>query len=242
MTIEALDGRFAVRGRADVASGLLKALPAIGRVGLGVLVAGWALLAADPLLAPFLPIGTGGIFVKLGQSAIMTGAALAIIGLGLSGTRQGQTESGDQDWLDGAETEAVVRAVTTPPPAPPVERPAMAELPKFETMRPEVAPAKEPERLGISALEMTGLGGMVVVARGQVDDRCFLVLSDGTIVIETLLGQRRFKTLVDARDFIGGGTFLLHDTVNIPLKTTTQGIARSAGEPTVSASRVLRHV
>lgn len=59
---------------------------------------------------------------------------------------------------------------------------------------------------------------MVVVARGQVDDRGFLILADGTLIIETLLGQRRFRTIADAREFIGGGRFVIHDTVQIALK------------------------
>jgi hypothetical protein len=57
------------------------------------------------------------------------------------------------------------------------------------------------------------------------------------MVIETLLGQRRFRSLDDARDFIGGGNFVLHDTVNIPLKPA--GAGESAPK---AASRVLRHV
>lgn len=241
MTIEALDGRFAVRNRAELTGGILGALPTIGRGGLVVLGIGWVLLLAEPVLASVIPGGSGGLLVRLGQSAIMTGAALAILGLVLSASRQSQPSSSEQGWME-PEVAPVMRVAVQPEPQPSAA-PVKVEAPKFEaTPASEPAPTREPDRNSFMPLETSGLGGMVVVARGQVDDRCFLVLSDGTIVIETLLGQRRFKTLIDARDFIGGGTFMLHDTVNIPLRASGQGVARPAGEGAVGAGRVLRHV
>lgn len=42
-----------------------------------------------------------------------------------------------------------------------------------------------------------------VVAQGDLAGRAYALYSDGSVVVETLLGQRRFQTLDDARQFIG---------------------------------------
>jgi|SRR5579872_2412938 len=42
-----------------------------------------------------------------------------------------------------------------------------------------------------------------VVERGLLKDRPYTLFGDGTIEVETLLGQRRFTSLQDAYEFIG---------------------------------------
>lgn len=42
-----------------------------------------------------------------------------------------------------------------------------------------------------------------VVARGDLNGRAYLLYSDGSVVVETLLGRRRFRSLAEAREFIG---------------------------------------
>jgi hypothetical protein len=42
-----------------------------------------------------------------------------------------------------------------------------------------------------------------VVERGRLNDRPYVLFGDGSIEIETLLGQRRFASFKDAREFIG---------------------------------------
>jgi hypothetical protein len=42
-----------------------------------------------------------------------------------------------------------------------------------------------------------------VVERGRLKDRPYVLFGDGSIEIETLLGQRRFASFKDAREFIG---------------------------------------
>jgi len=251
MTMEAFDRRYETDARRPFAD-LVPELPPIGRVGLMILIAGWSVLLVEPFL-PMLDGRAGGFAIaRLGQSAILTGAALAIVGLLMTiasrhaeapvarGPLPDLTASVASDFEDDEPVESshatrpaaesrVARAVAAPAPA--MQPPAL----------PQAAQSKPS-----SALQ--GLptdGSMIVVARGQVDDRCFLVLADGSVVIETLLGQRRFKSLPDARDFIGGGSFLLHDTVQIPLTGgRMMPTAASTSEPAakVPAGRVLRHV
>jgi hypothetical protein len=251
MTMEAFDRRYETDVRRPFAD-LVPELPPIGRIGLMILIAGWSVLLVEPFV-PMLADGRAGGFAvaRLGQSAILTGAALAIVGLLMT--------------IASRHTEAAVRHGPLP------DLPGAADLdahddvaaagPAYGTgeslaaravATPVAAPAPQPPALPAAAAKpssaLQGLptdGSMIVVARGQVDDRCFLVLADGSVVIETLLGQRRFKSLPDARDFIGGGTFQLHDTVQIPLTggrmMATMG---STSEPAVKvpAARVLRHV
>jgi hypothetical protein len=249
MTMEAFDRRYETDVRRPFAD-LVPELPPIGRIGLMILIAGWSVLLVEPFM-PMLADGRAGGFAvaRLGQSAILTGAALAIVGLLMTiAARHGDApivrerlpdlpqSAADPDERDDAlaghvhGTDESLAARGFAPAAPATQPPALP-----------AAPAKP-------ATALQGLptdGGMIVVARGQVDDRCFLVLADGSVVIETLLGQRRFKSLPDARDFIGGGSFLLHDTVQIPLTGGRMMTAiGSTSEPAtkVPASRVLRHV
>jgi hypothetical protein len=42
-----------------------------------------------------------------------------------------------------------------------------------------------------------------VVERGRLKDRPYVMFGDGSIEVETLLGQRRFASFKDAREFIG---------------------------------------
>lgn len=42
-----------------------------------------------------------------------------------------------------------------------------------------------------------------VVQRGRLRDRPYVLLGDGTIEVETLLGLRRFTSFKEAREFIG---------------------------------------
>jgi hypothetical protein len=42
-----------------------------------------------------------------------------------------------------------------------------------------------------------------VVERGRLKDRPYVLFGDGSIEVETLLGQRRFASFKDAREFIG---------------------------------------
>ena len=41
-----------------------------------------------------------------------------------------------------------------------------------------------------------------VAATGQIRDRNYVILSDGSVEVETLLGTRIFASLDEARDFI----------------------------------------
>ncbi len=43
-----------------------------------------------------------------------------------------------------------------------------------------------------------------IVERGRLKDRPYVLFGDGTIEVETLLGMRRFTSLREAHEFIGG--------------------------------------
>lgn len=72
---------------------------------------------------------------------------------------------------------------------------ASLDVPEREDMR---APVLAP--LSVSSIEIEP---PVVVAQGDLSGRDYALYSDGSVVVETLLGQRRFQTLQDARQFIG---------------------------------------
>jgi hypothetical protein len=42
-----------------------------------------------------------------------------------------------------------------------------------------------------------------IIARGQLGGREQLLLKDGSVIVETRLGRRRFASIADAREFIG---------------------------------------
>lgn len=230
MTIEAIGDR-SIAGNRGSAFQVMPDLPPIGRLGMLVLAAGWGLLLIDPFVPGISDIRGGVLSVgRLGQSAILTGAVLAIVGLlmSIAGPRLGSISLGTARAFRPVADIGGFDNVVAPVVSLPIPHSAAKEEVQLS------------DQVGNLQTEHPG-GSTVVVARGQVDERCFLVLADGTFVIETLLGQRRFRSLADARDFIGGGNFLLHDTVQIPIKApalaSDERPAKAAGE-----SRVLRHV
>ncbi|MBX2806939.1 MAG: hypothetical protein KTR19_13275 [Hyphomicrobiales bacterium] len=42
-----------------------------------------------------------------------------------------------------------------------------------------------------------------VVERGDIDGRRYIAFTDGTVIVETKFGRRRFGSIKDAQDFIG---------------------------------------
>lgn len=211
MTMELARGSLDEREEAQGRWGLADLAP-IGRLGIVLLLAGWSWFLLEPLMSSAVGGQLLGVLGRLAQSALITGAALTVMGYLLAQSPGFQRAAGARAF----EPERVVD--------PPVAHRPQQTI----NAAPPPAPAQTPP------------GTMVVVARGQVDDRGFLVLADGSVVIETLLGQRRFRTIVDARDFIGGGKFVLHDTVQIVLKAP--GFDTGKQERVSVERRIVRHV
>ncbi|MFZ4807712.1 MAG: hypothetical protein ACOYLQ_10675 [Hyphomicrobiaceae bacterium] len=248
MMTEAIQQRFATDDGAARTRPGLSSLPPIGRLGLVVLIGGWGLLVLPAIMA-----GAGltevrvaaTVLARLGESAIITGVALAVLALLVHmatlrvplPASAGRPVASAPAAVAGLEVaaapmplqaaaaarfETIVSAPPAASPAAPPAAPAPAPVMTAPALAPAAAPApaapasRPTASASVSALPLGG--PMVVVARGQVDDRGFLILGDGTLIIETLLGQRRFRTIADAREFIGGGRFVIHDTVQIALK------------------------
>jgi hypothetical protein len=159
---------------------------AIGRFtwfGMTLVGLGWVVLVADMLIseAALRPgnlvavVSLRSDVVTVAQTGIVSGFALAIYGA----LREGF----------GALNrffEAVLQRSTAPRPAP-------APVHHMEAEPAEAVPVGTP---GPAAGSEHGLHG------GRIKDRNYVILANGSVEVETLLGTRIFATLDEARDFI----------------------------------------
>ena len=143
--------------------------------GLAIVIAGWAVLLADMLISDtVLKAGTLVAVISL-RSDIITIAQTAIMsgfGLGVVGALRSGFGALNRFF------EAVLQRSSTPRPAPVVDAP-----------EPQVAtPMPQP----VERMPQTG----------QIKDRNYVILPDGSVEVDTLLGTRVFASLDEARDFI----------------------------------------
>ncbi len=232
MTTEVIEQRFSLEGRLG---GMRLSLPWVapmGRLGLVLLVAGWGMLLLKPFIAgaSFPEARTAAMLIaRIGEGAVILGVVLALLALLLSSIGPGKA---------AAQTARAERR----------ER----ELPTLQTA-PEAHAAPTGDTRAIEDLPLpptlcqpaaaNSAASMMVIARGNVEERLFLVLADGSVVIETLLGQRRFRSVADARDFIGNGQFVIQDVVQIPLNLNAEAKpvetpVPPAAEPVAAAPKV----
>lgn len=156
------------------------ATSALTRLGLLLVLAGWALLIGGPFVRrlppPFrpedwLPSALQGTAVA--QMSVLTGLGLAILGALRTGFQA----------LNTFFAAVLQRSATPPRPEPARQRPEPA------APQPDVAPPQpEPVR---------------IAERGRLHGRPYIAFSDGSAEVETLLGRRRFASLAEARDFVG---------------------------------------
>ncbi|MFZ4809341.1 MAG: hypothetical protein ACOYLQ_18970 [Hyphomicrobiaceae bacterium] len=219
MTTEVIEQRFSLETRLG---GMRLSLPWVapmGRLGLVLLVAGWGMLLLKPFIAgASIPEArTAAMLVaRFGEGAVVLGVVLALLALLLSSIGSGKAAT-QSPRVEHRERELPSLPTNAEAPAAPaVATRAIEDLPLPPTL--SQAPAA------------SGSAPMMVIARGNVEERLFLVLADGSVVIETLLGQRRFRSVADARDFIGNGQFVIQDVVQIPLNLN--GEAKPADAPT----------
>ncbi len=166
--------------------------PRLTWVGLLIATLGWGFLLTYPLLAPSVLTSTGateirdpGRFVLVfGENAVITGLAIAILGgleraLRLLGRIAGNGP--------------LLRAQPKPPVAPMPLAPAHAG-PIVTTPMP--LPIQAP-------MLMSQRTANDVVTRGALNGRDYILFRDGSVVVETLLGARRFPSITEAQEFIG---------------------------------------
>jgi hypothetical protein len=151
-------------------------------VGLAVAAFGWVVLGADALLTPYL-VGGGNLAAvtalrsdvfSVAETTVVSGFALAIMGTLRSGF--GSLNRFFESVLDRANA-----------PRPAAAASAHAEAPTVtiepEVIEPAVEPAPRP-------------------AAGPAKPRNYVILANGAVEVETLLGTRIFASLDEARDFI----------------------------------------
>lgn len=149
-------------------------------LGLAIAMVGWALLIAALVLSDAL-LKSGSLvaiislrsdIVTVAQTAILSGFALALIGA----LRRGFGAL--NRFFD-----AVLQRSSTPRPSPTIREPADAPEP-MPDVRPDLRPAEHAGQTG------------------RIRDRNYVILPDGSVEVETMLGTRVFATLDEARDFI----------------------------------------
>ena len=150
------------------------------RFGLLLSAAAWLALLVG-IIAPatgFWPryndVASG--LVTLGQSALASGLAIALLG----GLRDGFAA------LDRFFAAVLARSV---PPAKSVQQKAVVEPPQAANAarkRPALPPHSAPK-----------------IEEGFIGTRAFVLYADGVVEAETMLGHRRFESMAVARAFIG---------------------------------------
>jgi hypothetical protein len=163
---------------------LLMPFPKLTWVGLLIATLGWGFILSYPLIAPFMSGGgqmmgssePARFIPILGENAIMTGLAVALLGalekalrlLGKIAANSGQQR---QPQRSSAPLTAPAGPIASPPPAAPI-------------LMSQRAPHE-------------------VVTRGALNGREYVLFRDGSVVVETLLGARRFGSITEAQEFIG---------------------------------------
>ena len=144
--------------------------------GLAVALIGWAVLVADLFVAESVLKAGNLVAVTALRGDVVTLSQTAILsGIGLAVVGVLRRGFGALHRL----FEAVL--------APPV---TVQPLPVEE--RPEPKPPMPPAAVVVERMPATG----------QIKDRNYVILPDGSVEVDTLLGTRVFASLDEARDFI----------------------------------------
>ena len=169
--------------------------PRLTWAGLLIATLGWGLLLSYPLLAPSVVSSTSGAEIRdparfilvFGENAVMTGLALAVLGgleraLRLLGRIAGSAGHMRAQSMPGASAAGSGPVHTTPSAAMQSQAQAQSHM-------------LMPQR--------SAGGGGDVVTRGALNGRDYILFRDGSVVVETLLGTRRFPSVTEAQEFIG---------------------------------------
>jgi hypothetical protein len=162
--------------------------PRLTWAGLLIATLGWGFLLSYPLLAPSVLSSSGAteihdparVILVFGENAVVTGLAIAVLGalervLRLLARIAGSAGQSRTQAKSGTAATASSPAHATP----------IATMPAQSHML-------MPQR---SATD--------VVTRGALNGRDYILFRDGSVVVETLLGARRFPSITEAQEFIG---------------------------------------
>ncbi|MGF1621501.1 MAG: hypothetical protein ACFCUR_12905 [Rhodomicrobiaceae bacterium] len=163
--------------------------PRMTWIGLLITTLGWGFLLSYPLIVSFLPPSGAGQahhdparFIPLiGNNAVITGMAIAILGALDKGIR--------------LLTKIAASGVQPRQPSRPSRPASNGQSAQINAPSSQVAHA-EPMLMGNRAPND-------VVTRGALNGRDYVLFRDGSVVVETLLGPRRFTSITDAQEFIG---------------------------------------
>lgn len=162
--------------------------PRLTWAGLLIATLGWGFLLSYPLLGPTVLSSSGGAEIRdparfiliFGENAVVTGLAIALLGaferaLRLLGRIAGNAGQVRAQSKPG--TAAMAGTTTSAAPA--------------ATMSAQ------------SHMLMPQRSSTDVVTRGALNGRDYILFRDGSVVVETLLGARRFPSITEAQEFIG---------------------------------------
>jgi hypothetical protein len=171
-----------------IAKDLNMPFPRLTWAGLLIATLGWGFLLSYPLLAPSVLVSSGTSEIRdparfilvFGENAVVTGLAIGVLGaleraLHLLGRIAG-----------GA---GQMRPQLKPNLAP--MSPAPVHAAPVATMSAQ------------SHMLMPQRSSTEVVTRGALNGRDYILFRDGSVVVETLLGARRFPSITEAQEFIG---------------------------------------
>lgn len=160
--------------------------------GLGVALIGWAVLIADMVISDTVlkagnlvaVLALRGDILTIAQTTIFSGFGLAVIGTLRSGF------GAFAKFFDAV----LQRSAAPPRPKEPVAldpEPMIDPAPAPSTVRPV-------DTITVSPADARPDWGKPARAR----DRNYVILSDGSVEVETMFGTRVFATMDEAKDFI----------------------------------------
>ncbi len=159
--------------------------PRLTWIGLLIVTLGWGFIFSYPLIAPLTMDGTeaAGLrdparFIPLfGENAILTGFGVALLGAAEKALRL-------LNKMGGVANQARPQPRPSRPMPPPPSAPVKASHPATPMLMPQRSSNE-------------------VVTRGALNGRDYVLFRDGSVVVETLLGPRRFPSIGEAQEFIG---------------------------------------
>ncbi len=189
--------------------------PRLTWAGLLVATLGWALLLIYPLIASLVADANATrdparFILIFGENAVVTGFGIALLGamervMNLLG-RQAATVHPTKTVAAAARAPQLAQQQSQ------AQQPAAAAQPftaqqfaaqvfagqQFASTRLQVPqPQLPPTQL------MTPRQSNEIVTRGALAGRDYVLFRDGSVVVETLLGPRRFLSMTEAQEFIG---------------------------------------
>jgi hypothetical protein len=172
--------------------------PRLTWAGLLIATFGWGLLLVYPLFASHGLTETrdpARFVLIFGENGILTGFALALLGV-LERVLVFLSRSTGVGQHIGNNIVASTRSVI---------RNAMPQAGYGQQMyQTQQAPQPQPQQAPQLTLQRsTSANANEVITRGSLNGRDYVLFRDGSVLIETLLGPRRFPSIAEAQEFIG---------------------------------------